>query len=56
MLYLSSGPLIKVQIKKILLHMCDTYVVIIYHTLHFVDFQLNTNFPSQFCIFYLKIT
>ena len=22
----------------------------------FINFQLNTGFPSQFCVFYLKIT
>ena len=45
---------------KILLHMCDTYTCgyLKHGTFHFnlLNFQLNTDFPSQFCIFYCKIT
>ena len=45
---------------KILLHMCDTYNFdyLKHSTFRFnlIDFQLNTDFPSQFCIFYRKIT
>ena len=45
---------------KILLHMCDTYNYnyLKYSTFRFnlIDFQLNTYFPSQFCVFYRKIT
>ena len=40
--------------------MCDTYNCdcLKHSTLRFnlVDFQLNTDFPSQFCVFYSKIT
>ena len=45
---------------KILLHMCDTYNCdyLKHSTLRFnlIDFQLNADFPSQFCVFYRKIT
>ena len=45
---------------KILLHMCDTYNCdyLKHSTFRFnlIDFQLNTDFPSQFCVFYRKIT
>ena len=45
---------------KILLHMCDTYNFgyLKHSTLRFnlIDFQLNTDFLSQFCVFYRKIT
>ena len=41
---------------KILLHMCDTYncEYLQHITFHFnlIDFQLHTDFPSQFCIFF----
>ena len=40
--------------------MCDTYNCdyLKRSTLRFnlIDFQLNTDFPSQFCVFYRKIT
>ena len=41
--------------------MCDTYNYdyLKHSTFHFnlIDFQLNTDFPSQFCVFfYRKIT
>ena len=40
--------------------MCDTYNCdcLKYSTFRFnlIDFQLNTDFPSQFCVFYRKIT
>ena len=43
---------------KILLHMCDTYNCdyLQYSIFRFnlIDFQLNTDFPSQFCISYRK--
>ena len=45
---------------KILLHMSDTYNCdnLKHSTFRFnlIDFQLNTDFPSQFCVFYRKIT
>ena len=40
--------------------MCDTYntVYLKHSTLRFnlIDFQLNTDIPFQFCVFYRKIT
>ena len=40
--------------------MCDTYNChyLKHSTFRFnlIDFQLNTDFPSQFCVFYSKIT
>ena len=38
--------------------MCDTYDYLKHSTFRFnlIDFQLNTDFPSQFCVFYRKIT
>ena len=40
--------------------MCDTYNCdyLKHNTFrfNFIDFQLNTDFPFQFCIFYRKIT
>ena len=40
--------------------MCDTYNYdyLKHSILRFnsIDFQLNTDFPSQFCVFYRKIT
>ena len=40
--------------------MCDTYHCdYLPHTtfrFYIIDFQLNTDFPSQFCVFYRKIT
>ena len=40
--------------------MCDTYNCdyLKHSTFHFniIDFQLNTDFPSPFCVFYRKIT
>ena len=40
--------------------MCDTYNCdyLKHSTFRFnlIDFQLNTDFPSQFCVFYRKIT
>ena len=45
---------------KILLHMCDTYNCdyLKPSTFRFnlIDFQINTDFPSQFFVFYRKIT
>ena len=45
---------------KIILHVCDSYNYdyLPHITFHFysVDFQLNTDFFSQSCIFYRKIT
>ena len=45
---------------KILLHMCDTsngdYLQQSTFSFNWIDFQLNTDFPSQFCVFYRKIT
>ena len=40
--------------------MCNTYNsdYLKHNTflLNLIDFQLNTDFPSQFCVFYRKIT
>ena len=45
---------------KILLHMCDTYNCdyLKHSTFRFklIVFQLDTDFPSQFCVFYRKNT
>ena len=45
---------------NILLHMCETYNCdYLKHStfrFNFIDFQLNTDFPSQFCVFLRKIT
>ena len=45
---------------EFLLHMCDTYNCdYLKHStfcFNFINFQLNTDFPSQFCVFYLQIT
>ena len=58
--YFVNNCLIEARILKILLHMCDTYNCdyLKHNTFSFnlIDFQLNTDFPSQFCIFYRKIT
>ena len=58
--YFVNNFLIEARIQKILLHMCDTYNrdYLKHSTLRFnlIDFQLNTDFPSQFCVFYRKIT
>ena len=55
-----NNCLIEAQIWKILLHMCDTYNCnyLKHSTFRFnlIDFQLHTDFPSQYCIFYRKIT
>ena len=41
---------------KVLLHICDTYYLdYLTHTnfrFYIFDFQLNTDFPSQFCVFF----
>ena len=43
---------------KILLHVCDSYDCdYVQHTtfcFYLIDFQLNTNFPSKFCVFTVK--
>ena len=40
--------------------MCDTYycdyLAHITFRFYLIDFQLNTDFPPQFCVFYPKIT
>ena len=40
--------------------MCDTYNCdYLQHSkirFNLIDFQINTNFPFQFCVFYRKIT
>ena len=45
---------------NILLHICDTYYYnyLQHNTFRFylIDFQLNIDFPSQFCVSYQKIT
>ena len=47
-------------IQKIILHMCDTcncdYLQDSTFCFKLVDFQLNTDFPYHFCIFYGKFT
>ena len=44
----------------ILLHMCDLYYCdYLQHStfcFNMIDFQLNTDFPFQFCVFYRKVT
>ena len=44
---------------KVLLYICDTYYCdyLTHTTFHFnlIDFQLNTDFPAQFCVFHRKI-
>ena len=49
---------VKARILKILLHMCDTYNYdyLKYRTFrfNFIDFQLNIDFPFQFCVFTVK--
>ena len=58
--YFVNNFLIEARIQKILLHMCDTYNCdyLKHSTLRFnlIVFQLNTDFPSQFYVFYRKIT
>ena len=59
MWYFVNNCLIEARIlKKILLHTCDIYNCdYLQHNtfrFNFIDFQLNTNFPSQFCVFYRK--
>ena len=43
---------------KILLHMCNTYNCDYLQQstfrFNFIDFQLNTDFPCQFCVFAVK--
>ena len=50
----------KLEFRKILLHMCDTCNVdyLKHSTFRFnlIDYQLSTDFPSQFCVLYRKIT
>ena len=52
--------LIKVQILKSFCTYVTHLIVIICRTSHFVstwiDFQLTTDFPSQFCVFNRKVT
>ena len=56
--YLVNNCLIKVQIQKIFLHIGDTYNChYLQHTtfrFYLFNFQLNTDFPSQFCVFTVK--
>ena len=58
--YFVNNCLIEVRFLKILLHTCDTYNCdyLQHSTFRFnlIDFQLNTDFPFQFCIFDRKIT
>ena len=53
-------PLIEVSNLKNLWHMCDIYNCdYLQHNtfrLNLIDFKLNRDFPSQFCVFYRKIT
>ena len=58
--YFVNNCLIKVNSNlKIPLHICDTYNCdYLPHTIFYfylIDWQLNADFPSQFCVFYLKI-
>ena len=58
--YFVNNCLIQVEIFKNILHMYDTFCCdYLQHSIfrfNLIDFQLNTDFPSQFCIFYRKIT
>ena len=58
--YFVNNCLIEARILKNLLHMCDTYYCdyLKHNTFrfNFIDFQLNTDFPSRFYVFYRKIT
>ena len=58
--YFVNNCIIEVRISKLFLHMCDTYNCdyLQHSTCRFnlIDFQLNANFPSQFFVFYRKIT
>ena len=57
--YFENNCFIKNRIKKFFCTYVTHIIVIIWHTPHFylIDFQLNTDFPSQFCVFfYSKIT
>ena len=55
-----NNCLIKARIKKILLHVCDTYNYDYQKQstfrFNFIDFLLYIDFPFQFCVFYRKIT
>ena len=56
---LSITAYLKLKFKNFL-HMCDTYNCdyLKHNTIPFnlINFQLNTDFPSPFCVFYRKIT
>ena len=58
--YFVNNCLLKVRILKILSHICDTYNCDYFlHTIfrfRLIDFQLNKDFPSEFCVLYRKIT
>ena len=59
--YFVNNCLIKVWIKKFFCTCVTHIIVIIWRTpylvcFYLIDFQLNTDFPSQFCVFYRKIT
>ena len=58
--YIVNNCLIKVRMKKILLHIYDTYNCdyLPYPVFRFylIDFWQSTDFPSNLCIFYRKIT
>ena len=53
--YFVNNCLVEVRISKVLLHIGDTYNgnYLQHSTFHFnsIAFQLNTDFPSQFCVF-----
>ena len=51
---------LSLNLSKNLLHICDRYNCdYLWHIIfcfHLIDFQLNTNFHSQFCVFKHKVT
>ena len=58
--YFVNKCFIKVRIYKSFCTLCDRYNCdyLSYTTFrfHLIEFQLNTDFPSQFRVFYRKIT
>ena len=57
---LSITPFKKFEFKNPFLHICDTHIcVYLPHTtfrFFLINFQLNTDFPFEFCAFHSKIT
>ena len=58
--YFVNNCLIEAWIQKFFCHMCDTYNCdYLKHSrfrFNLINFQLDTDFPSQFCVFDRKIT